>query len=263
MDTFNYWRQQTPEKPLFPDAEWNRPERRDQAGKLGIIGGNKLGFAGVAEAYGVAEQAGVGAVRVLLPDALRSSVPPTMTDVLFSPSNPSGGLSKEALGEMIALGSWADGVLLVGDAGRNSETTIAYEEFVKQYSKPLIITRDAIDILKNTPQVLADRPQTLIVASFAQMQKLFQGLYYPKVLTFSLQLANVVEIVHKFTLSYPCTLMVLHKDHLIVAHGGQVITQDWDNAMAIWRGSVAARAASYWLWNPSTVLESVVASIDN
>jgi len=49
-----YWQRQTPEQPLFPDIEWNKPEQRSRAGKLGIIGGNKLGFAGVAEAYSTA-----------------------------------------------------------------------------------------------------------------------------------------------------------------------------------------------------------------
>ena len=55
----------------FPDVEWNKPERRDQAGKLGIIGGNKLGFLAVAESYQEALKAGVGEARVLLPDALK------------------------------------------------------------------------------------------------------------------------------------------------------------------------------------------------
>ena len=26
----NYWQKQTAESPLFPDVEWNKPERRDQ-----------------------------------------------------------------------------------------------------------------------------------------------------------------------------------------------------------------------------------------
>ncbi|RKV95423.1 MAG: hypothetical protein D8G53_08935 [Candidatus Saccharimonas sp.] len=38
-----YWQRQTPEQPLFYDIEWNKPEQRSRAGKLGIIGGNKLG----------------------------------------------------------------------------------------------------------------------------------------------------------------------------------------------------------------------------
>jgi len=31
--------------------------------------------------------------------------------------------------------------------------------------------------------------------------------------------------------------------------------------MLIWRGGVAAKAAAYWLWNPSNPLEAVATAI--
>ena len=256
-----YWRQQTTEKPLFPDIEWSKPEQRIHAGRLGIVGGTKLGFAGVAESYSTSLKTGVGYVKVLLPDVLKRTVPPTMTDVVFGPSNPSGSLSKDARGDLLALGEWASGVLLVGDAGRNSETAILYEEFLTTYDKPIVITRDAIDLLKHNPGLIVDRTQTTLVMSFAQLQKLFQGTYYPKILTFSMHLMQLVEAMHKFTITYPITLAVLHRDTLVVAHHGEVTTTKWETPMAIWRGITAARAASYWLWNPSKPLESITSSL--
>ena len=192
---------------------------------------------------------------------MKKAVPPTLLDVLFGASNPSGGLAGEALPELHAATQWADSVLLIGDAGRNSETAILYEQFIEKYSGPLTVTRDAVDLVKNNPQLLVERPDTLIVASFAQTQKLFQSVYYPKMLTFNMQLLQFVEALHKFTITYPCTIMTLHKDTLVIASGGEVVTQDWTNAMAIWRGSVATKAATYWLWNPALTLASSAASI--
>lgn len=258
---YSYWQKQDPSNPLFPDIEWSKPEQRAQAGKLGIIGGNKLGFAGVAEAYGVAQQAGVGQIRVLLPDALRKTIPPAITDTVFAPTNQSGSLTREAIAEMNAVGEWAQSILLVGDAGRSSDTAIAYEQFIQKYDGQLVITRDAIDLIKSASQTIVERPNTLLVASFAQLQKLFQNVYYPKVLTFSMQLTNLVEALHKFTITYPVSLMVLHKDHLLIASGGEVVSQPWDNPMAIWRGSVASRAAAYWLWSPAKPLEAFASSL--
>lgn len=257
----SYWRQQAADAPLFPDIEWGKPEQRSARGRLGIIGGNKLGFAGVAEAYGTALTTGAGEVRVLLPDCLRKSIPKTMTDVVFAACNQSGGLSRDALDEMRALGAWASGILLSGDAGRNSETAIAYSDFIREYHGPLTITRDAIDLVKNDSEALVNRPGTTLVLSFAQLQKLFQAVYYPKMLTFSMQLLQLVEAVHKFTITYPVTLVVLHRDTLVVAHDGQVVSMAWDNPMAIWRGQTAARAASYWLWTPAQPLEAIATSL--
>ena len=257
----SYWQKQTHNNPLFPDIEWSKPEQRSYAGRLGIVGGNKLGFAGVAEAYSAALQAGVGEARVLLPDVLRKTIPSTITDTLFGATNPSGSLAKDAKVELAALAEWSTGILMIGDAGRNSETAILYEDFLQDYDGPLTMTRDAIDLVKNSSSTIVEREQTSLVMSFAQLQKLFQNVYYPKMLTFSMQLAQVVDALHKFTITYPIAIVVLHKEHIIVAHNGNVVTSEWANPMAIWRGTTATRAASYWLWHSSKPLESITASL--
>ena len=258
-----FWHRQEPGKPLFPDVEWNKPERRDQAGKLGIIGGNKLGFLAVAESYQEALKAGVGETRVLLPDALKKSVPTVMTDVLFAPTNQSGSLSNEALNEALALEKWADVLLLCGDAGRNSQTSIVYEELIKKSEIPVVLTRDAIDLVQNSLQEILDNPRVVFVASLAQVQKIFRAIYYPKMITFSIQLTQLVETLHKFTITYPVTICVFHVDNLIIAHGGEVVTQKWDAPMAIWRGIVGARAASYLIWSPETPLAAISTAISS
>lgn len=256
-----YWQTQLHTKPLFPDIEWGKPEQRSARGRLGIIGGNKLGFAGVAESYSVALETGAGECRVLLPDCLRKQIPSSMTDVVFGDSNPSGSLSKEALPEALALAHWSSCLLMVGDAGRNSETAVLYSDILRKYKGPLVITRDANDLVKNDAEVLVNREHTVLVLSFAQLQKIFQSVYYPKTLTFSMQLMQLVETVHKFTITYPVTIAVLHRDTLVVAHGGHVTTTQWETPLAIWRGHTASRAATYWMWTQNQPFEAVTASL--
>lgn len=260
MDT-SYWLKQTPAKPLFPDIQWSKPEQKARAGKLLIIGGHAQGFVAVAETYNTALKAGVGEVRVLLPDSLKKNLPPNLIEATLLPSNPSGGFSKDAWPEFAAGAQWADGILLPGDAGRNSETAVLYEKLIDKTDTPLTITRDAVDLLKNNYAKLVERPNTTLVISFAQAQKLLSSVYYPKIITFSMPLAAFVDIVHKFTMTYPVTLVVLHNENLVVAHDGRVSTTPWTNAMAIWRGNTAATVASYWIWNPSQTFEAITASI--
>lgn len=257
----DYWKRQSINTPLFPDIEWGRPEQKSKAGKLAIVGGNKLGFAGVADAYQTAARTGAGSIRVLLPDILKKTIPSTITDAVFGATNLSGSLAKDALNEMSAIGAWSEGVLLVGDAGRSSETAIVYEQFISTYTGPLTVTRDAVDLVKNSATLLVERPSTVLVMSFAQAQKLFQAVYYPKILTFSMQLTNLVEAFHKFTLTYPVTLVCLHKDTLVVASSGEVTSTPWLDPMAIWRGNTAAKAATYWLWTPKKPLEAITSSL--
>ncbi len=261
MQQFPYWQQQAPDKVLFPDVQWNKPEQRAHTGKLAVIGGNKLGFVAVGDAYVTTTDTGVGQVRVLLPDVLKKSVPPVLTDVIYGASNPSGGLAKGAAPDMQAIGAWADAVLLIGDAGKNSETAILYEDFVRHHDGMLTITRDAVDLLLNAPETMVERDETLLVVSFAQLQKIFTKVYYPKILTFSMQLQQLVETLHKFTITYPVSVMVYHQDHIVCASGGQVTTTPWSNPMAIWKGTVAAHASAYWLWNPKKPLHAATTSL--
>lgn len=261
METHSYWLKQTPGTPLFPDIEWNKPERRGMAGKLGIVGGNKLSFIAAADSYQIATEAGVGEVQVLLPDALRKSVPPSMSDVNFAPTNHSGSLATEAATELAAMGEWADVLLFCGDAGKNSQTAMLYEAQIQDYKKPIVMTRDAIDLLQNSFPVLLENPNTVLVASLAQVQRIFRAVYYPKMIAFSMQLTQLVEVLHKFTITYPVSIMTLHNNQLIIARSGEVITQPWNDPMRIWRGHTAARAASYVVWTPQAPLKALAASV--
>lgn len=260
MDTL-YWLKQTHSKPLFPNIQWNKPEQKARAGKLLIIGGHAQGFVAVAESYAMALETGVGEVRVLLPDSLKKSLPPNLLEATLLASNPSGGFSKGAWPQFAVGAAWADGILLPGDAGRNSETAILYEKLLDETEVPITLTRDAADLVKQNYAKLVERPNTLLVLSFAQAQKLFSSVYYPKILTFSMPLTGFVEALHKFTITYPVNLVVLHNENLTVASQGKVSTTPWQNALEIWRGNVATHAASYWLWSPSQTFEAVTTSL--
>ena len=258
MDSF--WQKQSSTKPLFPDIAWNKPEQRSRAGKLAVIGGNKLGFIAVSDAYNTASGLGAGQVRAILPDVLKRAVPASITDTYFIPSNVSGGFSRDAIPEIIAAANWADVCLLIGDMGRNSETAMALERLLDTYAGHLVVTRDAVELYKPVAEQLVQRHHTTLVMSFAQLQKLFQSVYYPKILSFSMQLMQLVEALHKFTITYPVTIVTFHQNQLIVAHNGEVVTQEFAEPMAIWRGVTAARAACYLLWSPTTPLEAVATS---
>ena len=254
---YDYWQKQT-EKALFPEIEWSKPERKDQAGRILIIGGSQGNFRAVALAYETALRSGAGAVKVLVPDVLKKTIPPSITDVVFAPSNTSGGFSIDAKNDLLAAESWADSIVLIGDTNKNSETAILLEDFVKTSTKQILITRDAIDILMNSFGEILNQDNITIIASFAQTQKIFQTVFYPKILTFSMQLTNLIETLHKFTITYPVTLGLLHAENFIVASDGEVISTPLNSTAAngkisplkIWSGEIPTKIAVYETWSP-------------
>lgn len=258
----DYWRQQASDSPLFPDIEWQKPEQKALAGKLLIIGGNAHGFAAVAQAYQDAVKTGAGECRVVLPDALKKAIDPLTLDCVFVPTNASGGVTKEALPAIKAAAEWSDALLFIGDAGRNSETAIVYEDILRTFPGKLsIITRDALDLVKSMWPDLLQRENMVFIATFAQLQKMFQAVYYPKTLLFSMQLTNVVEALHKFSVTYPANIVVFHQNQLLVTNGGDVSSTPWENPLVIWRGSVAAKAAVYAMQQPKQLFQAVTTSL--
>lgn len=246
------WQKQTKDTPLFPDMLWSRPENRRQAGKLLIIGGNLHGFAAPAEAYSHAIKAGVGSCRVMLPDSLNRTVGKLFPEAEFVPSTPaSGGFARRALAELLSAASWANGVLLAGDFGKNSETTILIEGFLGHYTGPLVLARDALDYCLNAPGDCLARPNTLLVATTAQLRKLAIEARWPVAITSDIDLVRLVDILRQQTSRQPAGIMVKHLQNLLVAYGSDISSTRLPDELPAWRNQAGALAAVWWLQNPS------------
>ena len=257
----DFWHRQAVGKPLFPDLLWSRPENRQFAGKLLIVGGNVHGFAAPAEAYRESLRAGVGVARVLLPDSLQKTVGRTFEAGEFAPSTPSGSFSQKALAELLSLTNWADGVLLAGDLGRNSETAILLEKFADKYRGQLTITKDAADYFTSAPAKLLQRPDTTLVISLSQLQKLAVSAGFPRAFTFGMDLLHLVETLHEFTETYRANIVVKHLENILVASAGQVSTTKLTEDLEIWRVITAAHAATWWLQNPAKTFQALTTAI--
>ncbi len=257
----DFWLKQEPGKPLFPELQWSRPENRLSAGKLLIVGGNLYGFAAPAEAYTMALKAGIGTTRVLLPNAVQKVVGKVLEHGEFAPSTPSGSFSQKALDELLLQSHWADGVLLAGDLGRNSETAVLLENFLQKSSIPVIITKDAADYCISAPKITLARSQTLLVLSLSQLQRLGTAARFPRAITFSMDLLHLVAWLHDFTILHAAQLVVKHHDILAVAVDGRVSTTRLVTDMPIWRLQVAAQASVWLIQNPTRPFEAITTAL--
>ena len=87
------WQKQQPDQALFEEVLWAKPENKHQAGKLLVIGGSEHGFLAVAESYMKSLEQGIGECKAVLPDSLKKSLLPVMTNVEYTKSTPSGSFA--------------------------------------------------------------------------------------------------------------------------------------------------------------------------
>lgn len=262
-DNRDYWHKQLDE-PLYSDLAWSRPENRLQAGKLLIIGGNGHGFNVPAQAFTAATQAGVGTARVLMPDSVAKQLakfPKPNLDIEFAPSTPSGSFAQKALNDFLSLSDWADGVLLAGNLGHNSETAVLLEKYVAKHHGVLMLCEDAVDYFVQAPNSIVKRDDTCLVVTIAQLQKLGLSLKFQKVFKFDTNILELVEQLHELTEQFKLSIILKHLGVIYVASSGQVSTTKQESDFDSWRIESASKAIVWWIQNNQRSFEAITTSL--
>ncbi len=252
------WLRQTPDKPLFPDLLWSRPENKRLAGKLLIVGGSSHGFATPAAAFAAAGKAGIGSARVLLPDATQKIIGTSFAEAVFAPSTPNGSFSRQALGELLDNAAWADAVLLAGDFGRNSETAILLESFMDKYAGHVTVAGDALDYFLAAKSRLLTRADTLAVINLGKLQKLAKANRPGTAVLHNMNLHELVTVLADWT-NGPPAFITKHADNIIAAAGGKVSTTP-EKAESNWQTDLAAYASVWLLQQPGKTFEALTSA---
>lgn len=252
---------QTLSQPLYPELLWSRPENKQLAGKLLVIGGNKFGFSAPAKAYSEALRAGIGEVRAILPDAIQKTVGGFFEHALFTPSTPSGSFGQISLNQILDATRWADGVLVAGDVGRNSETAVVMENFIKNYAGALVATKDTVLAFQDNPLAALDRDQTVLVITLAELQRYASASKFSQAFTLSSPLQQFVQHLQKFSAQHQAGIIVKRSAYIFVAYDGRVSGTQINEGMDNWRTSQATYAAVWLLQQPQKPFESLTSSV--
>lgn len=257
----DYWKKQTKDEPLFPELLWSRPENKKHAGKLLIIGCNSFGFSAVGEAYNAAIKAGAGTVKVLLPDKVQKVAGLMLENGEYAASTQSGSFAQKALLEWLELSAWADGVLIAGDLGKNSETAILIEKYLEKFTGAVTITKDAVDYVTNMPEKILERSNTTLVLSLAQLQKLGLKAKLKTAITFNMDMLHLVESLHELTTQTKIEIILQHLDTVFVAVHGRVSTTKLEAERPIWRVETATATSVWSLQNPTKPFEAATTAV--
>lgn len=255
----DYWQKQDKNKPLFEDLIWSKPQQKSQSGKLLIVGGNLHAIGAPAESYETVLKQRVGECKVVMPISTKKLLGPKPPEqIMFLGSTPSGSFSYQAIQELKSYLDWADGVLLAGDFGKNSETTLLIETTSK-LDKLKVYCGDAIDNLTHSPELLLQNNQATLVSNIAQLQKLATTIKYPRAVKHDMPLMQLVEFLHDFTSIFPCHLLIDYNQEIIIASGGQIVTTKAAKHKSLVQ--LAANVSVWWLQNSTKPLQAISTAI--
>lgn len=250
------------EENIYSDLLWNIPEQKQ--GSMVIIGGNNQNFNfEIKTAESLLNKYPVQDVRVFLPDVLKNKLPP-LENVTFLPSTDSGSFAESD--ELKSAFNVADFNIITGSLSKNSITEKAILSACTLAEKPTLLTRDTIDLItNNNPESMLMNENIIIFATMPGIQKLFRSVYYPKIITLSQSLMQIVEALHKFTLSYPTSIITLCNNQILVAKNGNVFAIDLEKTsytpLTMWMGDLATKIAVTNLYNPNNFEKATISAI--
>lgn len=249
----NEWPIQSSNQPLYPNIVWSRPENKNGSGKLLIIGGNSTSFSNVAKEFSDAEKAGVGICHVLVPASL-SKITKDIPFIEYAPANPSGSFSRKALAEILGVLKITDGLLIAGDLGKNSETSLLLEDLLAKFSGPVFISSNALASFASISFIL-NREKTVLFVDKKQLRDIFIEAKSTFAITSELPKAKLAEALIHFSSSHQSTLVVQDFNNVWVAHSRKIIESEKS-------GVSAAKTAVWTIQQPEKWLEVITTSLN-
>ncbi len=247
----DYWKQQR-DKPLYPDLLWSKPVTKRGAGKLLIIGGSSAGFSVVAQSFAGSSSVGAGHIRAVVPDSLRK-ITHGFDFIEYAPSNPSGGFAKTSLVELLELANWSDGVLIAGDLGKNSETSLLIEQFLNACPKIVVIAPNALSTLTLGVAEILSSDQRVVLFSRRDIQNAARELKVLQPITSTQAPPQFAQSLREVSNKCRSQLIVVDEQTIWVAHQGEVISTSSSK-----NDTIAPLAAVWALQNPTKTKEALV-----
>lgn len=247
-------------EPAFAELLWSKPETKQSAGKLLIVGGNANGISAPMNSYAYAQEAQIGAIRVVLPKSLRPIAGKLIEQGDYLPNTPSGSFGKQGLAELLDLSEWADAVMLAGDFGRNSETAILIESFINKATRPVVVTKDGFDYIASTPNIMSSAPGLTSVISLSQLQKYVKTAKKQPPITFDMTQPQLARAVKELSIGN-MTIITKHHDAVFTAHEGTASITKGVEENELWQIKTASYAAVWLAQQPEKPFESITTAV--
>ena len=229
-----------------------------RAGRLLLVGGHKHEFSQLQGIYEAAETAGIGECQAVVPDTLRKLIGETGY-IRFAPASASGSLGKAALGEIMHLAGDFDGIVIGANLTNNAETAVMVESLITKLDMPVIITEEAIEILKFNPQLITGNSQVLVVTTMPGLFALANYHHMPIAIKPGSGVVGKVEILRQLMDISKCAFFIFDREIFVGAESDISVTS-LNNSLSDLPGAAIGAAGVWWLQNQAKPFASLTAA---
>lgn len=235
------------EQPLYPEVFWNRPTMKRRAGRLLIIGGHKHEFSLIQAIYQLAESAGIGECMAVMPDTIRKLIGEA-DFARFVPASQSGSLGKAATADILELAQDSDAVIIGANLTNNAETGVLIESLLSKLETPVVITEEAIEILKFKPDLITANPNVLVITTMPGLFALANHHKLPITIRPGGGVVGKIAILRQVMDISQCAYLIFDQE-IMAGVGEEVTLTDLPQPLSQLPGAVIGVASTFWVQN--------------
>ncbi len=236
-------------EPLYPKVLWNRPVAARSAGRLLVLSGHSSDLITPQTIHQAAVAAGIGDCRVVLPDKVRKLVG-DLPMASYVPSSPSGSLGRASLAAILDIATDYDVIAIGGGLSQNSETTMLVESLLAETDKPVILSDDALVLMKHQLKAIAQRPNSLILTDMVGLIKASGALGVPVTIRRDGGIMNKVEILRNYLAAGKASYVVVGTELIVGVENTVSVTPYQLDAAAI-QGLATGVLGTFWTQSQS------------
>jgi NAD(P)H-hydrate repair Nnr-like enzyme with NAD(P)H-hydrate dehydratase domain len=186
---------------------------------------------------------------MILPDRVRKLVG-DLPMASYVPSSPSGSLGRASLAAILDIATDYDMIAIGGGLSQNSETTMLVDSLLSETDKPVILSDDALALMKHQLKSIAQRPNSLILTDMVGLIKASGALGVPVTIRRDGGVINKVEILRNYLKAGKASYIVVGTE-LIVGVGDQVSVTPYQLDAAAVQGLATGVLGTFWTQNQS------------
>lgn len=220
---------------------------KSRSGRLLIVGGQKNEFSLVQAIYQGAESAGIGECLAVMPDTLRRLIGETGF-ARFAPASQSGSLGKAAQGAILELARDCDGLVIGGNLTNNSETAVMIESLMRNLDMPVVVTEEAVEVLKFDPTLITGNPNALVVVTMGGLFALANHHNMPIAIRRGGGVLSKIELLRQL-MSISRSKFVIFGNEILIGVADEVSLTPLQPGLPKFPGLIIGAVATLWLQN--------------
>lgn len=239
---------------------WQKPERRDQAGRVLIIGGFNSKLKDTNSIYSAAISSGVGSASVLVPESLARAFKIKSLDLVGLHLDHYFGLTDQGERVLKEELHFSD-ALIVADTGSNSQTSLKLAKIISDSLVPTTLSLESSPFLISHSAELIENARLTLILTLPTLQKIIKNLSLAtsKPLLTTSQPNQKTELLAEVQSQVPATLVLIDDGLVYYSDKNFYIRRDLNLSSQ----ELAAKLTAWSIWAPTeSVLARLSASLE-